>query len=241
MRSPWIIAHRGASGHAPENTMAAFERAAELRARFVETDVHLTRDGSFVAIHDGTLERTTNGRGAVHDFTLAELRELDAGSWFDPQFRGQRIPTLEEILEFMQRSDTDFYFEIKYDAAWGMHHALVAALRHANHGMRSTVLSFDPSTLLALRRLDASVMMGLLTRHAKPDAVEAAIEVGARQVCPRWDLVTRSMVERAHRSDLRLVTWTINDEQKMRDAIDAGVDGIMTDFPDRLRTVIERG
>src|ERR1039457_1736716 len=96
MRAPWIIAHRGASGHAPENTMAAFERAVALGAQFIETDLHLTRDARFVAIHDKTLERTTNGKGAVRDFTLAELRELDAGMWFDRQFMGQRIPTLEE-------------------------------------------------------------------------------------------------------------------------------------------------
>ena len=94
MRAPWIIAHRGASGHAPENTLAAFERAVALGAQFIETDLHLTRDARFVAIHDKTLERTTNGKGAVRDFTLAELRELDAGMGFPRKFMGQGIPTL---------------------------------------------------------------------------------------------------------------------------------------------------
>jgi glycerophosphoryl diester phosphodiesterase len=239
MRVPWIIAHRGASGHAPENTLAAFERAVELGAGFIETDLHLTRDARFVAIHDRTLERTTNGRGAVRDFTLAELRELDAGLWFDRQFSGLQIPTLEEILAFARKHDVVFYFEIKYEAAWGMHHALVAALQTVENAARSIVISFDPETLLALRRLDASVMMGLLAEEARRDLVKVALDAGARQLCPRWDIVTQELVEQAHRADLHVVTWTVNEPEKMRAAMDAGVDGIMTDLPDRLRAAIE--
>jgi glycerophosphoryl diester phosphodiesterase len=239
MRAPWIIAHRGASGHAPENTMAAFERAIALGAQFIETDLHLTRDARFVAIHDNTLERTTNGKGAVRDFTLPELRELDAGMWFDRQFMGQRIPTLEEILALSKQHDVVFYLEIKYDAAWGMHHALVAALAGGGNAARTIVISFDPSTLASLRKLDASVMLGLLVEGEHGDFVKSALDVGARQLCPRADLVTRELVDQAHRSDLHVVTWTVNDVSKMNSAIQAGVDGIMTDLPDRLRATIE--
>jgi glycerophosphoryl diester phosphodiesterase len=239
MRAPWIIAHRGASGHAPENTMAAFERAVALGAPFIETDLHLTRDARFVAIHDKTLERTTNGKGAVRDFTLAELRELDAGMWFDRQFMGERIPTLEEILEFARQHDVVFYLEIKYDSAWGMHHALVAALGGAGNAARTIVLSFDPSTLTALRKLDTSIMMGLLVEGENRDFVKSALDVGARQLCPRMDLVTRELVDQAHRSDLHVVTWTVNDAAKMNSVFHAGVDGIMTDLPDRLRATLE--
>jgi len=99
-----VIGHRGASGHAPENTLAAFKKAAALGATFVETDLHLSRDAHFVAIHDATVNRTTNGQGAVHDMTLAELRRLDAGSWFGSEFGGERIPMLEELLEFSKRT-----------------------------------------------------------------------------------------------------------------------------------------
>src|SRR5947209_20182105 len=93
-----IIAHRGASGYAPENTFAAFRRAIAMGAGFIETDLHLSRDARFVAIHDASVNRTTNGQGAVHDFTLADLRKLDAGSLFGSDFAGERIPTIEEIL-----------------------------------------------------------------------------------------------------------------------------------------------
>jgi len=239
MRKPWIIAHRGASGHAPENTLAAFERAVQLGATFIETDIHLTRDAKFVAIHDATLDRTTNGHGAVHEFTLAELRESDAGLWFDRQFSGQKIPTLEEVLDFSRQHDVIFYFEIKYDAAWGMHHALAAALHGGDNAARSIVISFDPATLLSLRRLDSSIMLGLLAEAAQPDLMQKALECGARQVCPRFDLVTPELVNEAHRADLHVATWTVNEREKMRAAINCGVDGIMTDLPDRLRAVIE--
>jgi glycerophosphoryl diester phosphodiesterase len=239
MRKPWIVAHRGASGHAPENTIAAFERAVELGAQFIETDLHLTRDARFVAIHDPTLNRTTNGSGVVRDATLAELSRLDAGVWFDRQFIGQRIPSLEDVLEFARKHDVVFYLEIKYEAAWGMHHALVAALQGGEAAARTVVLSFDPSTVASLRKLDTSMMVGLLVDNSKLDAVKTALEAGARQLCPRWDLVTRELVDEAHRADLQVVPWTVNELSQMRTVIKAEVDGIMTDLPDRLRAVLE--
>jgi glycerophosphoryl diester phosphodiesterase len=239
MRSPWVIAHRGASGGAPENTLASFQRAVELGATFIETDLHLTRDARFVAIHDATLERTTNGRGSVHEFSLAELRELDAGHWFDRQYMGERIPTLEEILAFSRQHDVVFYLEVKYNSAWGMHHALVAALHTVENAARTILISFDPSTIAALRQLDPAIMIGLLLDENKPDMVKKAISVGARQICPRASIVTRELVDEAHRADLHVATWTVNKPEDMRAVAAAGVDGIMTDFPDRLRAVLE--
>ncbi len=239
MRKPWVIAHRGASGHTPENTMAAFERAVQLGAPFIETDLHLTRDAHFVAIHDATLERTTNGRGNVHDFTLHELRRLDNGLWYDRAFMGQRIPTLEEILEFARKHDVVFYLEVKYDSAWGMHHALVGALRKEQDAARTIVISFDAATLESVRKLDASVMTGLLLEAKDMDATKRAVEVGARQLCPKFSIVTRDFVHEAHRADLHVATWTVNQAEDMRALIAAGVDGIMTDFPDRLQAVLE--
>src|SRR5438045_6248035 len=124
-----VIAHRGAWGNSPENTMAAFKEAVALGATFIETDLQLSRDARFVAIHDATVNRTTNGQGAVHDMTLADLRRLDAGSWFGSEFAGERIPTLVEILEFSKKNGVVFYLEIKPGSAWGGEHALIGALR----------------------------------------------------------------------------------------------------------------
>jgi glycerophosphoryl diester phosphodiesterase len=239
MRKPWVIAHRGASGHAPENTLAAFERAVALGAGFIETDLHLTRDARFVAIHDPTLERTTNGKGNVRDSTLAEIRKLDAGLWFDREFMGQKVPTLEEIVEFAAKHDVIFYLELKYEAAWGMHHSLVGALQKSGGAARSIVISSSEPTLTALRQVDPSAMMGLIFDEANQDHTKAGIELGVRQLCPQYSLVTNEMVEQAHALDLQVATWTVDDAAAMRAMITAKVDGIMTNFPDRLQAVLE--
>jgi len=271
LRRPWIIAHRGASAYAPENTMAAFRRAVEMGAGFIETDLHLSRDARFVAIHDATLERTTNGRGAVRDFTLAELRELDAGSWFDAksktkrdsasaaergamsggasaaEFAGERIPTLEEILEFAREANVTVYLEIKAGAARGAENmlagalvaALAGALRGPQEAARVIVISFDAELLASVRQRDAALMTGLLVEKGPADAVKRALQVGARQLAPRRDIVTPALVERAHGAELSVVPWTINEPAEMRAAIAAGVDGIMTDYPDRLAAVVK--
>ena len=239
MRKPWIIAHRGASGHAPENTLAAFERAVALGAGFIETDLHLTRDARFVAIHDPTLERTTNGTGNVRDSTLAEIRKLDAGMWFDREFMGQKVPTLEEIVEFAAKHDVIFYLELKYEAAWGMHHSLVGALQKSGGAARSIIISSSEPTLTALRQVDPSAMMGLIFDEANQDHTKAGIELGVRQLCPQYSLVTHEMVEQAHGLDLQVATWTVDDAAAMRAMIAVKVDGIMTNFPDRLQAVLD--
>lgn len=234
----WVVGHRGASGHAPENTLAAFRRAVELGATFIETDLQLSRDSRLVAIHDDTLDRTTNGRGPVHALTLAALRELDAGSWFGPQFAGEKIPTLDEILRFSQEHDVVFYLELKAAGAWGLEHALVGALRELEGAPRAVVLSFDPGRLAVVRRLEPTVMTGYLFSWSPADPVKRALEVGARQLAPRGDLVTPELVGQARRADLQVVTWTVNEPAHMRALAAAGVDGIMTDYPDRLVAVL---
>ncbi len=218
--------------------MAAFRRAVELGARFIETDLRLTRDARFVALHDPTLERTTNGQGRVRNLTLAELRGLDSGSWFGPEFAGERIPALEEVLHFANQFDLVLYLELKPEVPWGVQHALVGMLRGTDQLARAVILSFDPPTLAAIRRIEPTLMTGLLFERPQADIVEAAVRVGARQLGPRQDLVTRELVERAHRSDLQLVTWTVDEPEEMRALVSLGVNGIMTNYPDRLVAVL---
>ncbi len=238
MPKPWLIAHRGASGSAPENTMAAFRRAIELGANFIETDLQLTRDAHLVAIHDVTLERTTNGRGTVRDYTLAELRQLDAGSWFSSEFAGEKIPTMDEIFELAREADVVFFLELKADVLWGVEHTLVHALRQSGEAARTMVLSFHDRILANVHRLDPTLMTGFLFDKSLDNAVGLALRAGARQVAPRADLVNRELVQAAHQEDLRVVTWAVNEPDQMRALISTGVDGIMTDYPDRLRDVL---
>jgi glycerophosphoryl diester phosphodiesterase len=222
--------------------MAAFRRAVEMGARFVETDLHLTRDARVVAIHDATLERTTNGHGLVDSMSLEEVRALDAGAWFASRsaesFAGERVPTLDEILRLAEERDIIFYLEIKSDATWGVEHAVVAALRDTGEAARVIILSFDSATLLSVNRLDQTMMTGYLCEHPSNDLVERSVRAGARQIAPRGDLVTPDLVKKAHDAGLQVVSWTINEPDQMRRLIAAGVDGIMSDYPDRLVSVL---
>jgi glycerophosphoryl diester phosphodiesterase len=225
--------------------MAAFRRAVEMGARFIETDMHLTRDVRVVAIHDSTLDRTTSGSGLVHLQSLEEIRALDAGAWFGSRsaesFAGERVPALDEILRFAKERNVIFYLEIKSDSAWGVEHAVVAALRDTGEAARVVILSFDPATLESVNRLDKTLMTGYLCEHPSNDLVERAVRAGARQLVPRGDLVTPSLVEKAHQAGLQVVAWTINEPEQMRRLIAAGTDGIMTDYPDRLASILKEG
>jgi glycerophosphoryl diester phosphodiesterase len=229
-----VIAHRGASGHAPENTLAAFRKAVSLGAPFIETDLQLSRDARFVAIHDATVDRTTGGSGAVHNFTLAELRQLDAGSWFGSEFTGERIPTLEEIFAFSKKHDVVFYLELKPSGSWGGEHALISSLRESGEIPRTVVISFDTAILESVRRLEPTLMTGVLYDGQIDRPVERAVDIGARQLAVRGDLVTPLLLAEARKKDLQVVCWTVNQPAHMRLLIDAGVDGIMSDYPDRL-------
>jgi len=229
-----VIAHRGASGHAPENTLAAFKRAVALGATFIETDLQLTRDSRLVAMHDATVNRTTNGQGKVHDLTLMELRRLDAGSWFGSEFAGERIPTMDDILEFSKKHDVVFYLELKPGGSWGGEHALVGALRESGEIPRSVVISFDADILARLRRIEPTIMTGLLYDGQIEEPLSKALEVGARQLAVRGDLVTPALLKDARKRDLQVVCWTVNHPAHIRMLIAAGVDGIMSDYPDRL-------
>ena len=234
------IAHRGASGYAPENTFAAFRKAVAMGAAFIETDLQLSRDARFVAIHDPTVNRTTNGQGSVSEMTLADLRRLDAGSWFGSEFAGERIPTLEEIFEFSKKHDVVFYLELKPSGAWGGEHALISAVRDAGEIARTVVISFDPVILTSVRKIEPTLMTGLLFEGQVPDPIERALEIGARQLAVRGDLVTPRLLREARQRDLQVVCWTVNHPAHMRLLVEAGVDGLISDYPDRLLELTRR-
>jgi len=242
----WVIAHRGASALAPENTLAAFEMAVEMGAGFVEIDLHLSRDARLVAIHDDTLQRTTSGHGPVAAKTLEELRQLDAGSWFDGRvgrdapagaahksFPGERMPTIEEILAFAGKRNVGLFLELKASGPSGIEHAILGALRAYDGILGNVILSFDLTTLANLRRLEPLLMTGYLCTNPA-EAVGKATSVGARQLLPRADRITPELVAEAHRSDLKVVAWTVDDPAQMRALAAAGVDGIITDDPGEL-------
>jgi glycerophosphoryl diester phosphodiesterase len=236
---PYVIGHRGAAGYAPENTMVAFERGIALRADAIELDVHPTADGHLVVIHDPTLNRTTNGSGLVAQHTLAQLRELDAGSWFDPSFAGERIPTLREVLDWA-RGRTKVVIEIKQGPIFypNVEQLLVAELDAA--GMRDDVLviSFDHQSVRRVKELAPDIVTGVLYAGRMIDPVPLAKAANADALLPYWALLTKEEVDAAHEAGLIVSPWG-GPEQDYRIILATGVDAVGADFPDRPRTVME--
>lgn len=234
-----VIAHRGASSYAPENTLAAYDLALEMGATHIELDVHLSADGHVVVIHDETLERTTNGSGPVADRTLAELRELDAGSWFGADYAGQRIPTLREVLERYGRR-AHLHIEIKGRMP-GLVARTVALIREYGLQDRVTITSFHRAALEETRALAPELRTGWLVGEVTDEIVDAALALGLTQLCPRGDQVTPELVARLHGLGLVVRAWGVPDEETMRRVADAGADGMTVNFPDKLLAYLSAG
>ena len=234
-----VIGHRGAMGYAPENTLASFELALQQGADFVELDVHLSRDGQVVVMHDERLERTTDGRGLVRDWSVSELRRLDAGAWFDPRFAGERVPTLQEVLEWAA-GRTRLAIEIKNGPLYydGIEARVVELLRRHDLRQQAIVISFDHQALRRLRALDEGLLTGALYSCRPADPVGLAAAAGAQVLEPHWSHVTPADVAAAHAAGLLVSTWTTSDPDTMRGLIEAGVDGIATNHPDVLTRLL---
>ena len=231
------IAHRGASSYTPENTFAAFDKALELGVSHVELDVHFSRDGHIVVIHDDMLDRTTDGSGPVADMTLAELRSLDAGSWFDPAYSGERIRTLAEIFEHY-KNRLHFHIEIKARAE-GLASRTADMVRA--HGMTKdvTFTSFWKPWLEETRMYAPELTTGWLVPLGPGSSwddsiIEQALELGLDQVCPRADITTPELVEELHQKGFIARCHGAYSEELMRHAVDCGADGTTVNFPDKL-------
>ncbi len=238
-----VTAHRGFSGKAPENTLAAFRAAIEVGCDMIELDVHLIRDGEVVVIHDDTLERTTDGRGAVAGKTLAELRGLDAGAWFAPRFSGERIPTLVEVLA-LARDRILVNIELKKgkNFPYTMEELADQALSVVEiAGMADRVLfsSFDSAAVERIRERNPRLPVALIVERPWMNPGEA----GGGKIYPILNCRTRVLngenIRRAHAGGVRVHVWTVNRPAAMARFIALGVDGIMTNHPDRLIALLQ--
>lgn len=236
-RVPRVVAHRGNSSVAPQNTLAAFEAAWHAEADVIEIDVQLTADGEPVVIHDDTVDATTSGVGRVADLDAATLRGLDAGSWFSPAFGGQRVPTLAEVIDFLlRRPGIDLLLELKGEWTAEQAGLVTGPLRRAGITDRVIGQGFDPGTVRALRDADPDLRRGLLIGAHDGDvlALCAALEV---VTCNPWGMALveePDLVDRLHDAGYQVSVWTLNDPRHWAVARDQGVDGIITDRPDRL-------
>ena len=230
------IAHRGASGYAPENTRAAFERAIVMGAEMIETDVQLSADGELVLIHDTTVTRTSNASGPVGDYTLDELRNLDIGSWYAPEFAAERILTLSELVtEFLPR--IPFVLEIKDPRATA---ALVEAIAGTGVRDRVHVTSFFWPALLDARDLNASRTLGFLTRAFDADIIPRCAARGFAQVCPHVESLSADLVTEAHAAGLIVRAHGISERDQIDTLVATNVDGATVNWPDWIPSRIGR-
>ncbi len=232
---PVIFAHRGASAHAPENTIAAFELALAQNADAIELDVKLTADGHVVVIHDSTVDRTTGSRGRVKDLSLAQLRSLDAGSFFSEKYRGEKIPTLEEVLEAVGKR-TIINVELKNYSTPGDQLVVTVCMLVKKFSLQKHVMfsSFFASGLSKARSYLPDVPCGLLALHGPLGAWARSFGFmfsKYQALHPYLTDVTPQQVQRVHRLQRRIHVWTVNAAEDMRRLFRWGVDAIFTDDP----------
>lgn len=233
------IAHRGASAYAPENTVAAFDKAVEQGADAIELDLHLSRDGDLVVIHDDTLDRTTDANGPVHELNLKDLKRLDAGRWFGKEFAGERIPTLTEVLQRFAGKVT-LALEIKAGSSVfpGIEEKVVSALRQHGGIDQTAVASFDHYALRRLKEIEPTIRTAALLVGRPVSLSALAGPAKADGLALEASFVTKTEVEACRAAGLQLVVWVVNEPAQMRHFINLGVDGIITDRPDLLRLAL---
>jgi glycerophosphoryl diester phosphodiesterase len=241
--TPLIIAHRGASGYAPENTLTAFRKAVELGCRMIELDVRLSADEVPVVLHDGTLARTAGDPRRINQLTVEQLRQLDAGKWFAPEFTGERIPTLAEALSAIPDTVT-VNIELKPNTPGQLHRLaeqVYAVIAEQRAERRVLCSSFAHKVLWALRRRAVALPLGYLVegRVAQEHFTEAkGLQAMALILQGQW--TTPAVVRQAHANQLKVFSYTINRPLQMRQLLTRGADGLMTNYPDRLAQVIEK-
>lgn len=251
------IAHRGASGHAPEHTMSAYQLGKEMHGDYIEIDLQMTKDGILIAMHDEKVDRTTNGSGKVKDMTLADIKKLDAGSWFNAaypekaqsQFEGLQVPTLEEVIEAFGKNSR-YYIETKApDVYPGMEKELVRILKKhkltSQNAQSSKIIvqSFSQESLLKMNKLAAEIPLVQLISYSDPAVISDAeldnIKKYAIGVGMNHKRIDRAYVEQVRNHGLLIHPYTVNKRSDMERLIDWGVTGMFTNYPDVLEAVLK--
>jgi glycerophosphoryl diester phosphodiesterase len=232
------VAHRGASGYAPENTIAAFDKAVEMKADYIEIDVQRSKDGELVIIHDTKVDRTTDGTGNVKDLTFAQIRSLDAGSWKGEQFTGEKIPTFDEVLD-RYHGKTGILIELKAPELYpGIEEAVAQELKERNldkpQNEKIIIQSFNFESMKKTNSLLPKVPVGVLTSSKADTTVQAlkAFSLYADYVNPSYGIVTEELVNQVHAHGMKIQSWTVRSPEAAEFLLSMKVDGIITDYPD---------
>ncbi|MEK4081528.1 glycerophosphodiester phosphodiesterase [Solibacillus sp. FSL K6-1126] len=232
------VAHRGATAYSPENTIAAFDLAVDMKADYIEIDVQRSKDGELVLIHDTTVDRTTDGTGKVGDLTFEQLRSLDAGSWKGEQFAGEPIPTFEEILDHYH-GKIGILIELKAPELYpGIEEQVAAALiernLHKPQNEKIIIQSFNFESIKKMDQLLPKVPIGVLTSNRADTTLEALQEFStyADWFNPSYGIVTEELVNQVHSLGMQIGSWTVRSQEAADFLFEMGVDAIISDYPD---------
>jgi glycerophosphoryl diester phosphodiesterase len=230
-----VQAHRGSSAIAPENTIAAFRLAAEHGAEWVELDVALSADGQLLVIHDDSVDRTTNGKGGLGALTAADIAALDAGSWFDPKFAAENVPTLDEVISALGTFGLNINVEIKQHAHHKSLDLLVDAVadeigKRPAH-MRIMISSFDPECLKAMYKRDPSLELAMLWGRVPDDWEEKLAAIPATSIHAHYKGLSIGLLEATSAKGIKVRAWTSNDPIDLASFWQAGLTGVITDDP----------
>ncbi|WP_099158438.1 glycerophosphodiester phosphodiesterase [Virgibacillus ndiopensis] len=239
-----IIAHRGASKLAPENTMPAFNLAYQQGAEAIETDVQLTKDNVPVLIHDEHVKRTTNGIGYIKDLTFAQLKQLDAGAWFSQKYTGTAIISLEKFLEWIKPKPLYLNIELKNNKIdyKNIETIVYDMVRHYQLLNRTTLSTFNPKSVKRISELHSEIKIAFLTSRRNKNLVPYARELGANAIHVKYRLLNRFLVDQCHQANMAIRAYTLNKPSRMLKSYALNCDGIFTDVPDlalQYRTVFK--
>lgn len=235
-----VYAHRGASGYAPENTMAAFQKAVELGSCGIECDVQMTRDGYLVICHDETVDRTTDGKGFIKDFTLEELRKLDAGSRFGKEFKGQRIPLLSELLELVRNTGLFLNIEIKSGIVLypGIEEKVLSEVETFGLQEKVIISSFNHYSVNRVKQLAPSVKAGILYMEGLFEPWNYMKAVGCECAHPFYMALVPEIAEEIKKRGFQINVFTVNEPQHAVKLAEMGVDIIITNYPDKISEAV---
>ncbi|WP_099159477.1 glycerophosphodiester phosphodiesterase [Virgibacillus ndiopensis] len=251
------VAHRGASGYAPEHTIPSYDLGEKMKGDYIEVDLQMTKDGTLIAMHDEKVDRTTDGTGYVKDMTLAEIKQLDAGSWFNeqypekakPEYDGLKVPTLEEVIQEFGRGSR-YYIETKSPEVYpGMEEELLRVLNKYKligpiaPSSKVLIQSFSPESLLIVHSMNPNIPLVQLISYSEPASItdkelneiaEYAIGIGASHT-----KIDEAYVQKVRQHDLLMHPYTVNTREDMEKVLDWGVTGMFTNYPDVLDEVLK--
>ena len=230
-------AHRGASEYAPENTMSAFDMALKLGANGIELDLQMTKDGKIVIFHDNKIDKKSNKKGKIKDYTYQELLNFDFGSWFNLKYKDEKIVLFEDFAKKFLPKKLTFAIELKEEGIEKETFNIIK--KYATHD-NIYITSFNYKALENMRKIDSNIKLSwLIEEKINKNNIDKLLKINGTQICPKADNVTKDDIELANKSGLRVRLWGILNEEIMENVYKLDIDGMTVNFPDKLQHLME--